>query len=624
MSRKFSFSVILSTICLMSASCTVQTVETTAVSVQTEEETADEETSEISKVSESSQPSELALNEASTADDTGEEMLDSIDEANPLPSQELSVEEHRLEFAPEYMFGEIQTLMSERGLQWEAYYNVSGDRVDMYCEDGTKLMFLASGKGFNRVPLKEMALIMENNQFYQQGFQSVYQVDLEQSADLDYYPQTAEYYVTESELMAMNQTALRIALHEIYARHGMQMTDPFLKAVFSQKTWYIARYEADDFINKQESLLNKYEKENVNSILAVQKKRNFTDDLEVDYSIPRSIVDGSCIDLDENGSRDKIEYTLLYAGPNAAAKSCVVYIGVFTPGKYAIKGEIEEMIPAIYTASLDGKTKQLILCGKMGDGKQRTEIYVYQNGETRLAGVLAADNLEIMSDCFWAYQYDEQQLKKTRVKYIFQNGVIVETGIAEAVGDDDGNDSIKMGTLIDSLDFEDSRVVYTEVVEALERAGVRWESEPNSSGERLDLRCDNGTEFVFMETGLDEKELIMTGSRLSEKGFVRVFKHERDASPKAYYYPQTSIRLLAADELNKMTQTELSIARNEIYARHGRRFENSFLHAVFSRKTWYKPKYEDTEFSGMVDQLFNTYEKENIKLLVAAEKELRD
>ena len=126
-----------------------------------------------------------------------------------------------------------------------------------------------------------------------------------------------------------------------------------------------------------------------------------------------------------------------------------------------------------------------------------------------------------------------------------------------------------------------------------------------------------------METGLAEKELIMAGTQLSEKGFTRVFTKEKHADKGAFYYPQTSMRFLSADELNKMNQTELSIARNEIYARHGRRFVNPFLHAVFSRKTWYKPRYEDTEFSGMVDQLFNEYEKENIKRLVAAEKELR-
>lgn len=73
-----------------------------------------------------------------------------------------------------------------------------------------------------------------------------------------------------------------------------------------------------------------------------------------------------------------------------------------------------------------------------------------------------------------------------------------------------------------------------------------------------------------------------------------------------------------------MNLTELSIARNEIYARHGRRFADPFLYAVFSRKSWYKPKYDGTEFSGKVDQLFNTYEKENVMLLVEAEKRWND
>lgn len=49
---------------------------------------------------------------------------------------------------------------------------------------------------------------MLNDRFYKWGFQEGHQSDLAQS-ETQYYPQTAEYYLSETELMEMSQTDLR-------------------------------------------------------------------------------------------------------------------------------------------------------------------------------------------------------------------------------------------------------------------------------------------------------------------------------------------------------------------------------------------------------------------------------
>ena len=54
-------------------------------------------------------------------------------------------------------------------------------------------------------------------------------------------------------------------------------------------------------------------------------------------------------------------------------------------------------------------------------------------------------------------------------------------------------------------------------------------------------------------------------------------------NPDAEYYilPESNTRLYSTAELSILTASELRIARNEIYARHGRRFASADLQAYF-------------------------------------------
>lgn len=49
-----------------------------------------------------------------------------------------------------------------------------------------------------------------------------------------------------------------------------------------------------------------------------------------------------------------------------------------------------------------------------------------------------------------------------------------------------------------------------------------------------------------------------------------------------------STRLLEQDELRYLSDWELTLARNEIFARHGRIFQDPLLRAYFSVRTWYR------------------------------------
>ena len=72
--------------------------------------------------------------------------------------------------------------------------------------------------------------------------------------------------------------------------------------------------------------------------------------------------------------------------------------------------------------------------------------------------------------------------------------------------------------------------------------------------------------------------------------------------------------------MSELSAEELRLARNEIYARHGRIFQNEFLNNHFRACDWYRPTKTADEFS---ESVFNEYERANRNLILAVEKKLK-
>ncbi len=75
-----------------------------------------------------------------------------------------------------------------------------------------------------------------------------------------------------------------------------------------------------------------------------------------------------------------------------------------------------------------------------------------------------------------------------------------------------------------------------------------------------------------------------------------------------YILPDCATRYYTKDEIDGLTLEEIYVARNEIYARHGREFKTEELAEYFSEKSWYNPVYTPEEFDAMGDSVFNEYE----------------
>lgn len=85
-----------------------------------------------------------------------------------------------------------------------------------------------------------------------------------------------------------------------------------------------------------------------------------------------------------------------------------------------------------------------------------------------------------------------------------------------------------------------------------------------------------------------------------------------------YILPYSNTRALTKNDLKGMSMRKLRLARNEIYARHGRKFLDSDLQKYFNHQKWYYGYIEPEDF---VDENEMTkLEIKNAKFILAYEK----
>lgn len=86
-----------------------------------------------------------------------------------------------------------------------------------------------------------------------------------------------------------------------------------------------------------------------------------------------------------------------------------------------------------------------------------------------------------------------------------------------------------------------------------------------------------------------------------------------------YIFPESHFQYLKKWELEGLSKEELKIARNEIYARHGRMFQDDSLQAYFNSCSWYTPSIAPEDFK---ESMLNEVEIANRDLIVSYEKEM--
>lgn len=111
-----------------------------------------------------------------------------------------------------------------------------------------------------------------------------------------------------------------------------------------------------------------------------------------------------------------------------------------------------------------------------------------------------------------------------------------------------------------------------------------------------------------------EQERLESESRAEESRKEESEKQE--ALSGDYILPQSSTQLLTEADLTGLSANELMLARNEIYARHGRKFVDAQIQAYFNTKSWYHGTIEAANFDSSV---LSSIERANVSFISAHE-----
>jgi hypothetical protein len=87
-----------------------------------------------------------------------------------------------------------------------------------------------------------------------------------------------------------------------------------------------------------------------------------------------------------------------------------------------------------------------------------------------------------------------------------------------------------------------------------------------------------------------------------------------------YVFAGSADRLVADGELRGLSDKDLCIARNEIFARHGLIFQSPPLRDYFESQPWYSA---ETSNQASVEAAFNSFERQNVARVKAVETSRR-
>lgn len=92
------------------------------------------------------------------------------------------------------------------------------------------------------------------------------------------------------------------------------------------------------------------------------------------------------------------------------------------------------------------------------------------------------------------------------------------------------------------------------------------------------------------------------------------------AENEEYILANSNVDYLTETDITGLTLQEINYAKNEIYARHGRRLESQELMNYFTSKSWYEGIYDPDDFdANYSDDVLNDYEKKNAEFLRSVE-----
>ncbi len=145
-----------------------------------------------------------------------------------------------------------------------------------------------------------------------------------------------------------------------------------------------------------------------------------------------------------------------------------------------------------------------------------------------------------------------------------------------------------------------------------------------SNGEQVVLTIsnygDDPTEYCILNFGMVPAALTKTytvqGLGSSDESFGEHMNENMDEAGEddfqGFVFPNSSVEPLWEDEVEELSDEDLRLAINELYARHGYIFKDEALRAYYEQFAWYEELINPDEFTM---DMFNETERKNVELL---------
>lgn len=137
---------------------------------------------------------------------------------------------------------------------------------------------------------------------------------------------------------------------------------------------------------------------------------------------------------------------------------------------------------------------------------------------------------------------------------------------------------------------------------------AREAAELSDEGEVQTIAIDKDIVVNAGGTGSADEKSKMQDSQTTEDS--QTVQNTED-----YIFPNSSSVLLTDAEVSGISKDQLRIGRNEILARHGRRFNDQALQQYFDSKSWYNGTISPDEFDVNLDSRLNDVERANIEII---------
>ena len=145
------------------------------------------------------------------------------------------------------------------------------------------------------------------------------------------------------------------------------------------------------------------------------------------------------------------------------------------------------------------------------------------------------------------------------------------------------------------------------------------------NAENSEAKENNKVESKKNEEELNNKNEAVDSKKIENNDKIEdnpveeeIEENIEDTANADYIIPYSDTRYLSQQDLMGMNKGTLRAARNEIYARYGRKFKAKDLQDYFNSKSWYHPTIEADQFT---DNMLSETEKHNANLIKEAEAE---